>query len=88
MPLAKSSRSTSAVDRPRDAASSATPAPVMPPPITSTSKRSCAEAPERVGAIEGGCHMRLRLPRSLAGPSGPERLSAAATSAARDSATG
>ena len=40
VPLAKSSRSTSAVRSPRMAASRATPAPVMPPPITSRSKRA------------------------------------------------
>ena len=40
VPLAKSSRSTSAVRRPRVAASSATPAPVIPPPTTSTSNSS------------------------------------------------
>ena len=40
VPEAKSSRSTSAVRRPRLAASSATPTPVIPPPMTSTSKVS------------------------------------------------
>ncbi len=42
MPLARSRRSTSAVRSPREAASSATPAPVMPPPMTSTSSSSPA----------------------------------------------
>src|ERR1700677_2463942 len=41
VPEAKSSRSTSAVLRPRLAASRATPAPVIPPPMTSTS--NCSE---------------------------------------------
>src|SRR5687767_15836737 len=40
VPPAKSPRSTSAVFRPRDTASRAMPAPVMPPPMTRTSKRS------------------------------------------------
>src|SRR3954452_13409115 len=38
VPLPKSSRSSSATEYPRVAASRATPAPVMPPPITTTSK--------------------------------------------------
>ena len=42
MPAAKSSFSTSATDSPRAAASRAMPAPVMPPPITSTSNPSSA----------------------------------------------
>src|SRR4051812_45815072 len=40
VPLAKSRCSTSATVRPRVTASSATPAPVAPPPITTTSNRS------------------------------------------------
>src|SRR5690606_2023634 len=40
VPEAKSSRSTSATLSPRDTASNAMPAPVIPPPITSKSKRS------------------------------------------------
>ena len=54
MPLAKSSRSTSAVRRPRVAASSATPAPVIPPPTTSTSNCLVAESLEHRGAVERG----------------------------------
>src|SRR3954470_22584546 len=37
VPAAQSRASTIATDRPRDTASSATPAPTMPPPMTSTS---------------------------------------------------
>src|SRR6185295_10513399 len=40
VPLAKSRFSISATESPRDAASSATPAPVIPPPITATSNTS------------------------------------------------
>src|SRR5690606_3347467 len=49
-PLAKSSRSTSAVRSPRLAASRATPQPVIPPPTTRTSKGrspSCCRARSR-----------------------------------------
>src|SRR3954469_23161425 len=42
VPAAKSRASTSAVDRPRVAASNAAPAPVAPAPITTTSKTSFA----------------------------------------------
>ncbi len=42
VPAAKSSFSASATESPRAAASSAMPAPVIPPPITSTSNRSSA----------------------------------------------
>src|SRR5258707_3217198 len=42
VPEARSRASTRATRRPRDAASSAVPAPVMPPPMTSTSNRSVA----------------------------------------------
>src|ERR1700677_255899 len=42
VPEARSRASTRATRRPRDAASSAAPAPVMPPPMTSTSNRSAA----------------------------------------------
>jgi hypothetical protein len=42
VPDAKSAFSTSATLNPRVAASSATPAPVIPPPITTTSNRSAA----------------------------------------------
>jgi hypothetical protein len=42
VPLAKSARSTSATEYPRVAASRATPAPVIPPPMTSTSNGSDA----------------------------------------------
>src|SRR5262249_21081341 len=45
VPLAKSRRSSSATDSPRNAASRATPAPVMPPPITIMSK--CCSARSR-----------------------------------------
>src|SRR4051794_28249572 len=50
VPEAKSSRSISAVRRPREAASRATPAPVMPPPTTTTSNvpvRSAESASDR-----------------------------------------
>src|SRR5260370_16049137 len=42
VPEARSRASTRATRRPRDAASRAAPAPVMPPPMTSTSNRSAA----------------------------------------------
>src|SRR2546430_8695160 len=42
VPEARSRASTRATRRPRDAASRAVPAPVMPPPMTSTSNRSPA----------------------------------------------
>src|SRR5215470_16271723 len=42
VPDARSRASTRATRRPRDAASRAAPAPVMPPPMTSTSNRSVA----------------------------------------------
>ena len=45
VPEAKSSFSTRATERPRAAASRAMPAPVIPPPITSTSNRSSAIRP-------------------------------------------
>src|SRR5262245_38361650 len=69
VPDAKSSRSTSAVRKPRLAASSATPTPVMPPPMTSTSKRSPlrrfsmdgrSNGTGDIGVILGGASPRAR----------------------------
>src|SRR5580692_2466548 len=45
VPEARSRASTRATRRPRDAASRAAPAPVIPPPMTSTSNRSAASRP-------------------------------------------
>src|SRR5262249_25580843 len=55
VPLAKSSFSTSATDRPRSAASRAIPQPVMPPPMTSTSNRRAASGARRCGRSEWAC---------------------------------
>lgn len=52
-PEAKSSASTSATPRPRAASSRATPAPVMPPPTTQTSKVSLANRSMLVARVPG-----------------------------------
>lgn len=56
VPDAKSSRSTSATLRPRVEASIATPVPVAPPPMTSTSN-SCPFIASFISARVGGCHL-------------------------------
>src|SRR5256886_303458 len=70
VPAPKSDLSTSAVRNPRNAASRAIPAPVMPPPMTSTSTGVStidAQAAARVGSnsppLSPGGRFRLRLPR-------------------------
>ena len=74
MPEAKSCRSTRAVRRPRLAASRATPAPVMPPPMTRTSKsprprRRRASARSKPAPCAGGRrHGSRRHPASLPQP--------------------
>ncbi len=62
-PEAKSSRSTSAVRRPRAAASRAAPTPVMPPPITRTSK----PAAEPVDQARRSKSIARSIGRGLAG---------------------
>src|SRR5687767_556908 len=64
VPLAKSSRSTSAVLSPRIAASRATPAPVMPPPMTSTSNRAwlSSSSAARRACAEKGRVVTVRYP--------------------------
>src|SRR2546422_629231 len=70
VPAPKSDLSTSAVRNPRNAASRAIPAPVMPPPMTSTStgvSTMDAQAAARVGSnsppLSPGGRFRLRLHR-------------------------
>src|SRR5947208_12072333 len=70
VPAPKSDLSTSAVRNPRNAASRAIPAPVMPPPMTSTSTGVStidAQAAARVGSnsppLSPGGRFRLRLHR-------------------------
>ena len=61
VPDAKSPFSTRAVFKPRLAASSATPAPVIPPPTTSTSNVSSARrrnaSARRKGCTDRACHI-------------------------------
>ena len=78
MPDAKSSRSTSAVRRPRDAASRAQPTPVMPAADDHHVEVRVGEAPQRVGAVEGpGDHGAEPRPMAATavlrdeGPGGP-----------------
>ena len=69
VPDAKSPLSTSAMRSPRDAASSATPVPVMPPPTTSTSNGLVGEAADALGAVE---RHGVRLLASTRGPARSE----------------
>src|SRR5579872_5987361 len=70
VPLAKSAFSTSATLYPRAAASSATPAPVTPPPITSTSNVSLPIAARLEARVENesSCILLHPFQRALHGP--------------------